>query len=239
MRIKGIVRKIVGESNAGKLDYFLYPDLLYGWESAFNGQKYRQLIFSELHYNVSFSAIVETGTYRGATTSYFLTTGLPVFTVESNKRYFSYSKARFFHNRKNIHLYKSDSRSFLKMLTKDSQFQDEHVFFYLDAHWENDLPLREELKIIFSTWKKPVVMVDDFDVPNSNYQYDDYGEGKVLNLEYVKPLVEENDLMIYFPKTPASKETGEKRGCVVLTRRELVNIFDENINTLSRYTINI
>ena len=45
--------------------------------------------------------------------------------------------------------------------------------------------LREELEIIFSTWSRPIVMIDDFAVPESAYGYDDYGPGKTLDLSYI------------------------------------------------------
>jgi hypothetical protein len=52
-------------------------------------------------------------------------------------------------------------------------FPKSKVFFYLDAHCGWEAPLVEELKIIFTKWTEAVVMVDDFQVPGTDYVYDD------------------------------------------------------------------
>jgi len=53
---------------------------------------------------------------------------------------------------------------------------------------ESTYPLRDELEIIFNSWSNSVVMVDDFQVPGTEYGYDDYGPGRVLNITYLEPL---------------------------------------------------
>jgi hypothetical protein len=58
--------------------------------------------------------------------------------------------------------------------------------------------------------------VDDFQVPgDSGYGYDDYGPGKALTLDYVRPLRDQYGLRVYFPSAPAADETGACRGCAV------------------------
>jgi hypothetical protein len=55
------------------------------------------------------------------------------------------------------------------------------VFFHLDAHWEGDLPLQEEIEIILGRFPNFLIMIDDFRVPgDSGYGFDDYGRGKML-----------------------------------------------------------
>ena len=69
------------------------------------------------------------------------------------------------------------------------------VFFYLDAHWNDDLPLADEIDIIFSRCPWAVVMIDDFEVPSDpGYQFDDYGPGKALVLGYIRPAVLAHEL---------------------------------------------
>ena len=75
-------------------------------------------------------------------------------------------------------------RSFLRDLSIESLVPKEDVFFYLDAHWGEDLSLRDALEIIFSKWKRPIVMIDDFQRPNADYGFDDYGQDGALNLTY-------------------------------------------------------
>ena len=71
-------------------------------------------------------------------------------------------------------------------LARDSSVPKCDVFFYLDAHWEDDLPLLEEIEVIFSHRDRATIMIDDFCVPGTDYGFDDYGAGKTLNLAYLR-----------------------------------------------------
>jgi energy-coupling factor transporter ATP-binding protein EcfA2 len=105
---------------------------------------------------------------------------------------------------------KEIERKFDDIIPKDK------VFLGLDAHWHDDLPLREEVELIFCHWTRPVVMIDDFQVPeDSGCQFDDYGQGKKLSLEYLDP-VAHLGFTPFFPALPSSEEVGVKRGWVVL-----------------------
>ena len=93
------------------------------------------------------------------------------------------------------------------------------ISFLPDAHWNDDLPLAEELEIVFSHNSNAVVMVDDFRVPgDSGYGYDDYGPSKSLQQSYISPVLEAHNLAALYPTLPSEDETGLKRGCVVLAR---------------------
>jgi len=62
-------------------------------------------------------------------------------------------------------------------------------------------------------------MVDDFQVPfDAGYRYDDYGLGRVLNADYIEPIVGAHGLRVFYPSTPSVNETGARRGCVVLAK---------------------
>ena len=235
MGIKQSLKKIIGQGNLGRLDFIRYPSARDSWGGPFNGQQCRQQIFFDLLGQFSFEAIVETGTYRGTTTAAFAATSLPVYTVESHPRFFAYSKLRFLGKRRKVHVYNCDSRNFLKELSRDPSVPKTEVFFYLDAHWEEDLPLREELEIIFSRWIRPIVMIDDFQVPRSDYGFDDYGPGKTLNLPYISSVVTAHEISVYFPKASSSEETGSKRGSVVLCKETTCVAIDRQVNTLVRY----
>lgn len=215
MRLKTLLRRAIGDSNTGALEYFLSPRLRGSFGGPFNGQRNRQKMFEEIADRFHFKAIVETGTYRGTTTDMFARAGVPVYTVELHPRYFSYSRVRFWwEGQPNLHLYRNDSRAFLRGLCGDRSVPKQDVFFYLDAHWGDDLPLREELEIILACFRRSVVMIDDFEVPNLDYKFDDYGPGKVLNLKYIESLVSAHRLAVHFPVQNAV--TDKDRGCVVL-----------------------
>lgn len=113
-----------------------------------------------------------------------------------------------------------DSRELLRRLARDVTVPKDRVFFYLDAHWGDDLPLREELAIIGKAWSKPVLLIDDFEVPGDpGYGFDDYGPGKTLTMSYLAC----DELQGYACLVPALRsddETGACRGCVVLVAKE-------------------
>jgi hypothetical protein len=235
MAIKDAVKGILGDTLMGWLDFLRHPSMKPVWGGGpFNGQKYRQRILFDLLYFFPIKAIVETGTFRGTTTAFFAGTALPVYTTEIHPRFFSYSKLHFLFNRKVIHLYNQDSRSFLRTLSENRSVPKEDVFFYLDAHWGKDLPLKEELEIIFSNWKRPIVMIDDFAVPDSDYGFDDYGSGKALNLKYIESAVAAHKLAVFFPMATSAEETGTKRGSVVLCPEMTGVEIEKNIKTLMR-----
>lgn len=234
MAIKDVVKSLLGDRIMGWLDFLRHPSMEASWGGPFNGQKYRQRILFDLLYCFPIKAIVETGTFRGTTTALFAATALPVYTTEIHPRYFSYSKLHFLFNRNVIHLYQKDSRSFLRALSEDRSVPKEDVFFYLDAHWGEELPLREELEIIFMNWKRPVVMIDDFAVPDSTYGFDNYGPEKALNLKYIDSIVSAHKLSVFFPAANPSEETGAKRGSVVLCPEMSGVEIDTKIKTLVR-----
>src|SRR3989337_1684244 len=195
-------------SQAGWLDLHR-PSLRSSWGwGPLNGQAGRQEIIRDLARNVEFDLVVETGTYRGNSTEFFShVLGLPILTVEANPRFFDYS-ARRLAAYPDITVEHGDSRPFLRRLA--ARTVDKTTLFYLDAHWEKDLPLGEEMAIIAEHWDQAVVVIDDFEVPDdSGYTFDDYGPGKRLCIDY---LPETPGWQVFFPSLPSGKETGGRRG---------------------------
>jgi len=205
------------EKLMGKYEYYFKPKYKGMYGGAFNGQKIRKQIYSDLLASFDFNYLVETGTFRADTTLFLAESALPVYTAEKDDRFFSYTETRT-KKISNIYLQQNDSRAFLQELSLNKSLLHENVFFYLDAHWEKDLPLNEEIAIIFNNWQDSVVMVDDFKVPGTDYGFDDYGENKTLDLNLIEKTISTLKLKIYFPKFGPEKETGGKRGCVILAQ---------------------
>lgn len=203
---------------AGYADYYLRPRIRTRWGGAFNGQQVRQQVFKRLAAAGSFEAMVETGTYTGITTKFLAETcpTVPVFSVEVNPRYHMCARLNL-RRWDNVQLFNMDTRQFLGLLK--NQIPRKQVFFYLDAHWDpQDLPLVEELRTVFGHWEDPVVIIDDFEVPGMpGYSFDDYPGGGRLCLEALPPEVM-NGLAVFFPSVSPEKETGSKRGWVVMVR---------------------
>jgi predicted O-methyltransferase YrrM len=207
---------------AGILDY-LRPSLRASWGGPMNGQPHRQEIVRDLMRLLRFEQVVETGTFRGATTEFLWhVSGAPVLTVESEPRYYTYARTRLSAN-SGITTHLGDSRSFLSALAGEQAQPQKRVFFYLDAHWSQDLPLWDELSTIASAWEEAVVMVDDFQVPgDTGYGFDDYGPGKALT-EINLPRGDVGSWARFYPARPSTDESGAKRGALVLSSPRLVD----------------
>lgn len=218
MPIKDLAQGLICGRLAGYLDYHRFPERKHAWGGPFNGQKSRAALFRAIMEDLSPLAIAETGTYLGTTTDFLAETGLPVYSVEGDPRAYGFAKARL-RKRRNVTLLRGDSRVALAKLLDEQlrSITDFTLFFYLDAHWNADLPLAGELNIVFGRCPRAVVMVDDFEVPGDpGYGYDDYGPGKKLTQDYIAPVVAMYGLGAFYPATPATEESGERRGCIVL-----------------------
>jgi len=219
----------------GMLEYIKTPAIGVGW-GPFNGQSARQVLFVEIAVKTQPRAVVETGTARGSTTEFFSRTGLPVFTIELQPRYYGFARARFWRQR-NVKSLRGDSREALRRLFAGPLHAlcSCTIFFYLDAHghMNGDLPLAEELDIVFNQCPPAVVMIDDFEVPTDpGYGYDDYGPGKALVAAYIRPAIAAHELRAFYPSTPAAADYPStlmaaagyadparlRRGCIVLVK---------------------
>jgi hypothetical protein len=191
-----------------------------GDDVGFNSQRGRKKIFQDLLGQYDFSGIIETGTYLGDTSGYMAETSqLPVFTCEINPTLHLLAGMRL-KNVPSVRLYNLDSRAFLQHLGEKPDIVRTQCFFYLDAHWDRDLPLAEEVSIIASRWAKFVIMIDDFQVPHDDgYVYDRYGYFTKLNIALLRPALRKHDLCAFFPTLPSSEESRPRpTGCVVLAR---------------------
>jgi len=221
--IKSLIRKLIGDSRLGWLDYFRSSDADRNWSGPFNGQHFREKMFNAILLNISPAFIVETGTFRGVTTEYFAQSSeVSVFSIESNARNFGFASARLRPVRDRVSIYLGDSVSVLKHLFSRRCLPDGRGFFYLDAHWYNHLPLREEVDLIFAHRPNSVVMIDDFQVPDdSGYGFDDYGDNGKIAQSYLVDAIRKLDLRVFFPNCESGAESGKKRGSVVLAKAPL------------------
>ncbi len=220
-RLKTAVKNLLGETNLGVLDYWRFPGMRKAWGGPFNGQQFRAAMFLSLIAKTDARAIVETGTHRGVTTQFMVRTALPIFTVESLARNYGFSRARLFRNRR-VSVFHGDSRQVLRKLFDGPlrRFADRTLFVYLDAHGHGDLPLAEEIDLVFGHCPAAVVMIDDFQVPfDAGYGHDVYRSGKALTPAYIEPSVKTHGLQAFYPSVPAARETGQRRGCVVLAKK--------------------
>jgi predicted O-methyltransferase YrrM len=200
-------------------------------DKPFNGQEKRSDLFRSLLRLIDFGAIVETGTFRGSTTLFLHEcSGLDVYSCELSDRYFFYASERLA-GFDGIHLCKGDSRTFLAQLGEDARLTEKIVFFYLDAHWNADLPLVQELQLILQNFKSPIVMIDDFEVPHrDDYAFDDYGGNAILSLDILESVLTA-DMSLFYPAWPPAQDSNPQRGFVILAQGELA----QRVGTLTEY----
>jgi hypothetical protein len=217
--LKKVVGFILTDRLMGIIDYYRFPQNRDSWGGPLNAQMGRQKLYKVILEVVDPAALVETGTFRGTTTRYFAESGLPVYSIESDARNFGFASAQV-RGLKNVTLVRADSRTGLRQLL-DGPLRSKTnaaLFFYLDAHWNVDLPLASELQCIFSAAPAACVMVDDFQVPGDpGYGYDSYGPGLELTADYIAPICRAFGLSSLYPVISSAEETGARRGCVVLT----------------------
>jgi len=108
--------------------------------------------------------IIETGTNNGDT-SEFLAKRYPnkkIITCEIEKSIYEVAKLRL-KKYKNVNVFLASS----EFIVRDVNQLKHNIIYYLDAHFYDYWPLRDELHKI----KRGFVMIDDFNIGCSNYRY--------------------------------------------------------------------
>ncbi|CCB89207.1 class I SAM-dependent methyltransferase [Simkania negevensis] len=151
--------------------------------------------------------VVETGTYRGFTTAFFSTISKEVHTIEVVEEIYEETKGAL-KGRSNITFHLGSSDLVLKDLLPS--LKSKPVLFYLDAHWYDKWPLRQELEEISKTHKDHcVIVIDDFKVPGrKDIPYDKYKKNE-CSIDYIYENLQKvfSDYAIHFviPKNYTSR----------------------------------
>ncbi len=192
----------------------------------FNDQDRRAEMMLELVNALRPELIIETGTYQGATTEWFAdNTDAEIVTVESSEWFFSYAQYRLSRIPR-IELIFSDSVKALNKLSSDPKSTSARTLFYLDAHWNDYLPLADEVALMVDNWPDFVAVIDDFEVDDdSGYTFDDYGPGKRLDKSLIPAQVRDR-LVAYYPSARSSEENSHKRGAIVLAPKDKADSLD-------------
>ena len=118
--------------------------------------------------------IIETGTFVGTTTKFFSKFSSEVFSIEISNEFIEIARKNL-NNSPNITLVQGDSPAKIKNLIDNHINKDKKVFFYLDAHWEANLPLQAEVSLILQYFLDFIIVIDDFKNEfDTDFSYDSY-----------------------------------------------------------------
>ena len=164
---------------------------------AFNCDRIVQLEIEKIIKTFSIKTVVETGTYVGNSTAVFSKCGCNVHTIEVNPKFYNSSVE----NLKNYENVKCHLGRSIDVLPSILDSLDKNLtLFYLDAHWEDNWPLLDEIKIIGNFFKDNcIIIIDDFVVPNRKLQYDIYKNIK-NDINFISPILNETftDYIYYY-----------------------------------------
>lgn len=151
---------------------------------------------------------VETGTYTGCTTEWFSNIVDDVYTVEITDKWYDFAFNKFRANSKNnIQITKASSEKWMNELLPNIKEKYKTALFYLDAHWEEYWPLQDELKAIVEHYNDSengyIIVIDDFKVPNRNYQFDSY-KNQPNDIKFVEKEMSNLKEHVYFYKNRAN-----------------------------------
>lgn len=142
---------------------------------------------------------IETGTYKGATST-FVATAYPhihVHTCELSMRSFEVAQSRLAAH-ENVEASNMSSDQFLRGLFDSPSFERPLVF--LDAHGYDYWPLADELAAI----SFGMVCIHDFDIGHPNFHFDEY-DGRKCDISFIPK--EYTPVYINNPAIPGGRES--------------------------------
>lgn len=185
-------------------------------KKGFEGDEFIAKKFKELIDKFAINWIIETGTYLGHTTSRLSNMCEMVSTIEVNQ-YFYLSSAAHLAALDNVTMFYGDSVAVLPKILKAAL--DKNILFFLDAHWNEDLPLLAELEIIKehkSRHGNIVIAIHDFKVPDHpELGFDQYGK-VTLEWAYIKTGIEKIYGVDGFSIEYNSQAEGAMRGIIYI-----------------------
>lgn len=147
-------------------------------------------------------------------------------------------------NNKNIDIFEGCSSVWLKKMVDSQLFDKKRTMFFLDAHWNEYIPLRDELTSLLKLKNKPIIAIDDFYNPFDSGNFSP-GNGFWMNsnlpcgTEYIRDLLGDRVDVIVHAKN-AQSELLEKYGlgcggnhCAFLFVDEGIGDIMEKLETIS------
>lgn len=179
---------------------------------AFNEDTFLQKSYNDLVLKHLPDVLLETGTYHGKTTQYLASFNLPVITTEINESFYRIAQNNL-QQFKNVLMLLGDSPT---LLTSNFHLiENKKVLAFLDSHWLNDKVLEKELTLLKKLSVPPIVLIHDFFVPNKDFGYDTYSDGRYDYVTY-KSFFDELYGENRYDYSYNQEATGSRRGVIFL-----------------------
>jgi predicted O-methyltransferase YrrM len=162
--------------------------------------------------------VIETGTFRGATTKRMSEWCDRIDTIEVDATNYAYAKKEL-ESRDNVTIHHGSSDVVLETILSAYKKRGArpNLFCFLDAHWQEHNPLLNELEILAKYKWKPVILIHDFKVPGRpELGFDQYGE-IVYEWDWIKESIEKIYGVDGFDFWYNQEATGAKRGVIILS----------------------
>jgi predicted O-methyltransferase YrrM len=184
--------------------------------SGFEGDRYMKSKFIEIVKRKKIDIIIETGTYKGGTTNQLRQIVPKVITIEANREYYEEAKQNI-EDHSNVSMLLGDSSVVLADVLSSENITTKKLMFFLDAHWHDACPLKDELQTIANAGLKPIIVIHDWVVPGTGFGFDSYN-GQPFTWEWI----EKDIFNIYgenFIKYYNVMAEGAKRGVLYIEPR--------------------
>jgi hypothetical protein len=183
-----------------------------GFGEPFNGQHVRLRAVRHLIASHHPDVFLETGTFFGFTTRFFVGRGAPVYSVEIKRTYHALARLRLGWGAPELRLRRGHSLEAISELRGQGFARP---FVYLDAHWWAELPLAREVGELLAGDGDVLIVVDDARVPDDDGYAHDSHDGVALGLGMLDL---SPDVAVAFPAIASADETGARRGTLYLAR---------------------
>ncbi len=197
-----------------------------------NGQKNRLRTIYLLSQILRPTHAIETGTYVGTTTQY-LTSMVTnkTYSIEMNRKYLEIAKNRLGKEIESgsLDLILGSSNIEMRNVLMQLDPNEHRVLAYLDAHWLDYVPLKNEIQSLLEWGGSFIAIVDDFMIPSdTGYGYDQY-----LNYRIDISMIPQSDkISTWIPSELSISESGARRGTAYLIHAELKSSVNDEYKEL-------
>lgn len=154
--------------------------------------------------------VIETGSWRGYTTRRFSEFVGEIHSIEANPETLDIAERNCI-DTSNVWLHEGESQHLIRGIIRPRLGRLNHpVLYYLDAHWNKEWPLFDELEAIAELDHGPcVIVIHDAQVPGKDFGFDSYG-GQALTFDFVRPYLDK--LKFKWTHFFNSEADGHRRG---------------------------